>query len=360
MFSASRVTVQKALDRLADEGFVYAKGRRGTWVAEHPPHLWHYGLVFPNRPSDGGWVRFWTALANEAERIGQQAAPRRMSSFFGVTSANGNTEYRKLLDAAQAHRFAGLIFAAPPPAGMLAQLAAAEPRQPSRDRQGAVTPLAHARGSGGVAASGMPVVAIMSGTGKLDFPIVDLDIYAFLDRALDYLKACGKRHIALMTVPFHGSAYYERFRAALAARGLDTRPYWTQAVSPTSPICAKSSAHLLLNPDQRVRPDGLILSDDNLVEYATSGLIAAGARVPDELAVVAHCNFPWPTPSVIPVKRLGFDARQVLQLCVQRIDQQRRGGGAGITARDVPAVTDVLPVFEEELPYRAELLRAGG
>src|SRR5690242_16268161 len=47
-FAAGPVTVQRALDRLARDGFVVAQGRRGTFVAQRPPHLSQYALVFPS------------------------------------------------------------------------------------------------------------------------------------------------------------------------------------------------------------------------------------------------------------------------------------------------------------------------
>ena len=49
-------------------------------------------------------------------------------------------------------------------------------------------------------------------------------------------------------------------------------------------------------------------------------------RVPDDCEVVAHCNFPWPTPSVLPVRRLGYDARRLLEEGIAAIDRQRAGG----------------------------------
>src|SRR5580765_1414707 len=54
------VTVQRALDHLAADGFVTANGRSGTYVAPHPPHLSHYGLVFSYRPNE---PESWSGLA---------------------------------------------------------------------------------------------------------------------------------------------------------------------------------------------------------------------------------------------------------------------------------------------------------
>jgi len=46
-----------------------------------------------------------------------------------------------------------------------------------------------------------------------------------------------------------------------------------------------------------VRPDALVVADDNLVTCATQGIAASGVQVPGELDVVAHCNFPHPLPA---------------------------------------------------------------
>jgi hypothetical protein len=85
----------------------------------------------------------------------------------------------------------------------------------------------------------------------------------------------------------------------------------------------------------------LFVVDDNLVESATAGLIAADVKVPSDLHVVAHCNFPWPSPSVLPVKRLGYDIRECLQACIDAIDRQCNGD------RDVRPIT-VPARFEED------------
>jgi len=315
IFGASRVTVQKALNRLASDGYIFTKGRRGTFVAEFPPHLFHYGMVFPTRPSSNGWVRFWTALANEAERI-HSAQPRKMFCYNGIDGHTDNIDFQNLLLAVKRQQLAGLIFTFPPSRELLAAILREQPD--------------------------LPVVALTTGAEAHRYAVVDLDVIAFVDRALDFLHAQKRTRIAMMTVPWHAPAYHAHFAAGLAARGMTSKPFWTQEIPPFVPSCAKNCAHLLLNAEQRTRPDGLIITDDNLVEYATSGLIAAGVSVPEDLSVVAHCNFPWPTPSVLPARRLGFDARQVLQACIETIDEKRRGEKSA-------AMKCVLPVFEDEI-----------
>jgi len=55
--------------------------------------------------------------------------------------------------------------------------------------------------------------------------------------------------------------------------------------------------------------------------------------------VVAHCNFPWSVP-VLPMQRVGFDTRQIMESAVNVIDLQRQGQRA-------PTVTRIGAVLEE-------------
>jgi DNA-binding LacI/PurR family transcriptional regulator len=92
------------------------------------------------------------------------------------------------------------------------------------------------------------------------------------------------------------------------------------------------------------RPDGLIVADDNLVEHASAGIVDAMVRVPDDLEMVAHCNFPWPTPSVVKARRLGYDAREVVDACIRLLDRQREHRGQRMSqTQPIPAR------FEDEL-----------
>src|SRR5262245_53056060 len=85
----SSVTLQRALDRLREEGFIHSVGRQGTFVAKHPPHLHHYALIFysdPTDPETQRWSRFFVALTNVAMTIEKQEH-RTIEPFYGI---NGN------------------------------------------------------------------------------------------------------------------------------------------------------------------------------------------------------------------------------------------------------------------------------
>lgn len=292
-FHTTPVTIQKVFDLLVGEGFVVAKGRQGTFVAEKPPHLWHYGLVFPyrNRP-DRPWSNFWTALAAEAEQM-SRASGYVLTFSYGNETHQDWEAYWKLEEDVLAHRVAGLIFVSPP---------------------------LYLRGSPVLETPGIPRVGVMGEPVPPNVKAVTTGP-DFLDRAIKYLFAQGRRRIAFATV----SQMQSYVVASLSKYGLNVPPYWVQSASLDSPSAIGSAIHLLMVSNPAQRPDGLIVTDDNLVPAATAGLVNAGVRVPEDVKVVGHCNFPYPTPSAVPAMRMGYDIRAVLRACIQQLDSQRRG-----------------------------------
>jgi DNA-binding LacI/PurR family transcriptional regulator len=310
-FGVSPLTVQRALERLREDGFITVNGRQGTYVAEHPPHLTNYVLAFPHTPSGPSWVRFWTALTNEALNMAP-TKERRLSVCHNINGEQSSQSFLDLVEDVKAHRVAGLIFASPP---HLVQS----------------TPL--------VDEPNLPRVAIASPQSHSGCPIVDINRASFFQRALEAVAASGRTQVACIGLP---NDMQDEVRDGAKRFGLETRPIWWQGVHVNAPEMARNIAHLLMSQTQAARPDALIISDDNLVEHVMGGLTAAGVRVPKELEIIAHCNFPWPAPSVLPAQRLGFDARAVLRTSIELIDRQRRG-------ETVPPVTKIEAVFEEEL-----------
>ena len=298
-FGVSGVTMQKALDQLKRDGFTYGKRRWGTFVAENPPHLSRYGIVFSGRPGTSRvWVRFWSALINEAANL-QESRSRQMPVFYGVDGNSDSVDYQRLLHDLRHQRLAGLIF-------------------PSLPFNLTETPV--------MLDPGLPRVAIigLDEGGTRITPLV-LDWASFIDKALDYLARRGRRRIAMLTAPGEQKEFAGDLRKGLAARQLETRPYWLQEVSQSDVQSAQACVHLLLHGRPQERPDGLIIADDNLVEYGVAGVIDAGVHLGQDMDVVAHCNFPWPAPQSMAIKRLGFDARELLERSIEIIDKKRRG-----------------------------------
>jgi hypothetical protein len=316
-FDSTLVTIQRALERLQDEGFVTARGKAGTFVAERPPHLYNYALAFPRAPSSNrdSWPRFWEALCYEAAAV-ERTQPRRVELFYDIDGRHDGNRYHRLIEMVRTQRLAGLIF----------------PHHPVE--------LAKSRL---LVEPGIGRVAFMQTAEINDVLAISFDYYSFMRRAIDYLQSRGRKRIAVLGLAEWPQDYWQWFAREVPSRGMSTHEYWVQALARSAHRAAGNLTHLLMQKGQRELPDGLIIMDDNLLEHGTQGLLAAGIKVPDELDVVAHTNFPWPTPSAVPVRRLGFDVRRILAVSLDRIDQQRRDEQA-------PHMTTVRATFEDEPP----------
>ncbi len=304
-FEASPTTVQKALDSLKREGFVAARGRSGTLVVDSPPHLNRYALVFSFRPErDVSVPQVVTALAHQAAAQ-VDAAGRRFTCYYIRDPERDRDEYRRLLGDLESHRVAGLFFSSVP--GMFLG-----------------TPV--------LQKPGIPRVAMMSQCTIAGVEAIWVDRRGFFTQAFDALHERGCRRIAVLGPEFivRGELPdFEDFLATeLACRGMESRPYWVQLVEPPFPAGATQVVHLLFSGAPEARPDGLIVTDDNLVPHAAAGLIAAGVVAAGDngggsVSVVAHCNYPDVTPSPVPMIRIGFSASAMLDTALAGIDIQR-------------------------------------
>jgi len=333
-FRVSPVTVQQAFVELARDGFIESRGSMGTFVVDHPPHASQLALLFPEPVSVGPRVRFWTALANSAVEVDRDPSTDvRIRLHHQVKAGPGNEDYLALVRDIRAHRLAGLIF-------------------PCRPFMYVGTPLLDD-----------PNVCriVIDGSGDELSPgaaHVRLDGVSFMDRAVSLLASRKRSRVALLAVPGMASRWFDAFLSRLRDHGMVSRPYWIQCPALDHPETARAITHAVMHADQHVRPDALLIADDNFVEHATLGLADAGMRVPAEADVIAHCNYPWPTPSVVPVTRLGFDAREVLSACVAafeglrdgrrppefripaRFEQEVRGPSAALAAGEPPSDAD--------------------
>ncbi len=318
----SKMTVHRVFDQLARDGFLTSQGSRGTFVSERPPHLHRYGLIFPYRPSGVNvWSRFYTALAGEARKIETERNLKLPFFYDTMSHVDEHGDYARLIQSVQSHCLAGLIFGAQP--GQL---------------QG--TPV--------MQEAGLPRVAVMHPSTVLSgVSSVYPDLRGFYARALEWLASRGRQRVAVISVGYY---YNDRqFITEQATKfGMMTGPQWIHKIL-TGDGEAGALARLLMHGRAEDRPDGLIIADDNLVEDTTAGIAAAGVRAPEELDIIAHTNFPNPPSSSLPLKRLGFDARQVLEACIERIGQQRQ------TKKELKPV--LLPaLFEEEIGQRTAVM----
>jgi hypothetical protein len=314
-YGVSKVTVQRALDRLADDGFVVADGRRGTFVAHGAPHLTRYALLFPNPPGRPH-NQLWAALTLEARALGGEA---RVTCIHGFHGRAGFLEYDRLLADVHADRLAGLIFASAP-----------------FNLEG--TPL--------LEAAGIPRTIIMS-RPKFGAPVISHEPLGFLRKACQHLAARGRQRPAMIAAN-HPPEWLDEVQAEFTAHGLEYTESWLQAVPLEGAHWAANLVRLLFDRPAPQRPDSLIVADDNLLEPASRALHHLGLRAPADVELVAECNFPWPTPSLLPVARIGYSITECLRLCRRNIDLARQG--------HTPPLQTFLPALTERefaAPLRA-------
>lgn len=315
-FGVAVMTVQAALRQLGGEGFIEARGQAGTFVAERPPHLNQLALVFPFDPramfGNEQWSHYYQALTQAAVAF-QQESGRRMLMFHGINEHTDSEDRQRLIAYMEAQRVAGVIFANTP-------------------FQVANTPI--------LDQPGIPrVVAFATAQAYAHVPVVIGDGAQWVEKALDHLAALGRRRVALIDFGM-GPEFDAGLQAGLAARGMVSHRRWRQYVSMHAPAGASNAVEIMMH--DRERPDALLVLDDNFVEPALAGLAAAGMKVPEEVAVVGHANFPVPPAKLLPVRLLGYDVNLLLRTCVELIDRQRAG-------EPVPGKTVMPMLWEEEL-----------
>jgi len=317
-FNVSVSTVQSALSRLIEDGFVKPHGRRGTFVCKYPPHLCVYGLALPSRPvSSQVQSRVVTGLVKAAHKL-DDGRHRQFRIYEDITGHIDSENDQHLLNDIQGHRIAGVIYAF---------------AQPS-ELSGSVLTCQDA-----------PSVLIQTHGDPAMMPRVEPDIRAFIDGALDALLEQGCRKIGVVTVTGTRPEHLKHLMAAIKSRKLHIEPRWLQCVGWPEVHWANNATQAILRHDADSRPDGLIVLDDNITADVVKGIEASGLKVPDDLAVVTHGNFPCPRPK-LPIRQLCFDPRELLTAAIQSITD-------GLSRKRTRSVQRVSPRFREEFDCAA-------
>jgi DNA-binding LacI/PurR family transcriptional regulator len=303
----SPLVLQQAINLLRRDGFLIPRGRHGTFVAPYPPHLRYVALVLPKvQPVS----KFYSAIEKAAMQ--RQTDARQFKRYLWSPMLNQPDDYEKLCDDALHNRFGAVIFASPP-----SELG------PARDLVDPEIPRVYI---GQRSESGLAGVMV--------------DEVAFRRRAVEYLVSRGRKRIGHIFAegPRHDEAAIE---AQFRSLGIETRPYWMHFVPMPGDRNAAGVAHLLTRLKDDDAIDALIVHDDNLVPAVLRGLVAASADVPGRIEVLAHANFPDVEPTPLPLVRLGFDCRQIVDACLDVIERFR--------SLDAPALSPIQPVFQTEV-----------
>ncbi len=308
-FDVSRLTLQLAIQRLQREGFVRTVPRQGTFVSERLPYTHCFAVVLP--PLEMPSNRFWMNLSAAAEEL-QSHLDCKIEFFRDVLPKDDDPAFKGLQESVRQHMFAGLVFPEP--------MSGFEATSLVCERQ-------------------IPIVSLGKDQPEGVMRVL-FDAECFVQRACEAFKQRGRERVAVISRPTH--TLMNRFVELIQQNGLSIEPYCALSVSRHNPDSAANITTLLLNLPDCKRPDAIIITDDNLVEHALSGVLRSGLNVGKDLDVVAHCNWPWSVHSSVPVLRLGFDVSEVLESSIRMILASRSGKLKHTTTR-------ISPKFESEI-----------
>ena len=286
-YGVSKGTMQRVINELVSDGFLHARGSKGMFVVNNPPHLCRFGVALPamraNRP--GFWDTFWSALLEEALRFQQRGGGESFVFYEGVVQSGGAGQWEQLLADIRACRLAGLLLLEHThlPTERLAAL---------RDAR----------------------VAILSHLEYEEEWLRSLwfDYAGLIGLGLSRLVECGGRRVALLTnleLPAENvGCFLDRAREV----GVQARQEWVQGVplNGESDQWAHRLVRLLFSRNNRELPDSLLILNENLAAPARRAISECGLTVGKDVRIVCHCNrLP---ADVAGMDWLGFDLEALI------------------------------------------------
>lgn len=239
-------------------------------------------MVFRRNPDDPEWRRFWTVLRNVADGLqGQEGWT--FESYLNLDNRAVGSDHARLGHDLRDHRVAGVFHAHRPIAGSM--------------------PTGWAK---------VPHAIIVNHAVENSLSIV-IDYRDFLRKAAVRLVDLGCSRIALITGPGFKQTYESAYCGILESLRLPVQRIWMQHGNLNAPEgCANLAELLFAGPASR-RPDGLLVTDDNLTLHACRGLEAIGLAPGKDVPIVSHANFPSPPLPSRGVIRLGYDNGAILR-----------------------------------------------
>lgn len=318
IYKVSRATLRQVINTLKQEGLIHTAGRGGMFAALTPNYTNRFGIAFP--PVNQTIPRFWSAI-NLAIIAIQAEHPIQFSVYQNVNAQTPTPAYNQLLEDMHHQKLTGLFII------------------DSEDFKHCAPDI--------LDEASTPKLAVCHAAHGQLIHNLELDMGNWHRRAMSHLAQQGCQRIALLK---HQSVSCEAFAHTRAEElGLELLDQNILNINCHEPQPARQMIRLLMSQPADQRPDGLLIADDNFVEYASAGLIQANVAVGSDVHVVAHCNWPWLASSVIPVRRLGFHASHMFYFGIRAINQIRQGKEPASRYLNIPALFEDEAVPEEKL-----------
>lgn len=300
----SYITINNCIKLLKNSGLVVGRERTGVFVTEKPPILNRFAIIFPKRAlAENRFLQTILKILNE-ESIKRNL---EFDIFPDFEPHVDNPDYKRLVSELYKMRIGGVAHFSMPELPSSCEL---------------------------LHFSGIPVINTSL--------CMQFDYKTYTDKACDYLISRKKKRIAVLLQD--KPRMMNLFVAKRDNSDMLTPDHWFIPVGKDAREGAGIITRILLEYPKEKRPNGLIITDDNLVDYALKGVFLSRVKVPEELEIVTHCNWPNPVTSIIPVKKLGFDVRTAVSIIIDKLLKCR--GKSGF--QNIPP-SPLAPLFEEEL-----------
>ena len=290
-FAVSSKTIQEAMDILIGEGYIEPKGKKGSFVSAHPPHLTRICLLFVEDFHQAcTYNRLFKAIRDELESVG-----RRLHVQFEILDNAGllknGARIDGLLKDIEAKRIAGIF--------LLSDSEIFED-----------TPIITQKG----------IARVVLGVKSEAESVIYLDYLDFYRKVAGVLS---RKRLVRPLFLMDQILSYENFGEILdilkqgGAEAVPENIVMTNFEKPYLIENIIALAFRCANP-----PDSVVLVDDNTLPAVTKKLRELGR---ERIPVVALANLPYPTPAAFEVTRIGFDVSRLLETATRSILAQVNG-----------------------------------
>jgi len=295
MTGISGNSVQAAIDELVNEGFLEVRLGQGTYVRDRPPHLSRYVVAYPESNQHSNYLHVFHHVAHQ-HWTDDHRQFLLCNDRYHISGQGELSTYQELFAAAQSGTIAGIIM----------------PRPDSYVVNHPVWETAK-----------VPMVTV-SHVDELPLNLrtlsITLDMQELKRKALTWLAEQGCKRIGIITLS--SQAYHGKELADIARSiGLDCPENMVLGTTFDHAAWGKTAVQIMMMLPDDLRPEGLFLTDDNLIGCVTEALRDFPSSKHPK--IVSHANYPIMTPNPRGWHRLGFDIRELLDRAVEMIDLAR-------------------------------------
>lgn len=298
-YDASNMTVQRAINQLAEEGFLVSRGSKGIFLSATPPNRFRYALVV--QPSE---VRMeikddtlWSAVENAVE-LYHEKHPEYSFSYYTIRESGAHQpEYLRLKEDLKNGLLAGAII----------------PRSLDDELLEGLRP---------------HPIAVYT---RLEEHVHGIrffhDWISMTNLALEQLKQHHARKAALIMIATTDQRVIESIEKTVLASDLQSCPEWIQGVFQLSSQHSWGGRLIALLYKQGMPdvPDGLIVLNENLLPSILAELKRLGLKPGKDVHVVSHCNIPAIHAFQKNVDYVAFNQETLLSRSIEALEAVRCG-----------------------------------